>query len=286
MNPAPNRPPGEDGREFSGLGFLPTVATAARQTFALLLRNRLLWLLFAAEVLLGVVAFGLAGYPRVRLDGRELFCVFAWWFHAGVVLPWATLYLAVQAVHGDIEDRTFQYLFLRPVGRAPLLLGKWLAVVVVAAVLVLFGGTTLFLGIAAHPDIWAGHVDPGLWRAFCELLCLGAVAYAAVGALLAAAFRRPLFLAALFAIAQMVVALMPVSAGVRSLTVSDPLRRLLLDRIEPGQRLQQMLWPGERDFRSELIGQPLVAIAVLTGIMLLLAMASYCRSEYDSRPRE
>lgn len=283
-SPSPFR--SENGPDRSGLALLPTVAVAARQTIALLLRNRLLWLLFIAQLLLGGLAFGLGGVTRERLDGRELYCVLAWWFEAGVVLPWATLYLAVQAVHGDIEDRTFQYLFLRPVGRHGLLLGKWLAVVVLAAVLVLAGGTTLYLGIAARPGIWTDGVDPGLWRAFAVLSCLGAVAYAAIGVWFAATFRRPLVWAALFAVAQMVVALMPVSAGVRSLTVADPLRRFLLERVEPGQRLQRMLWPSERDFRSELIGQPIVAIAVITGVMLLLAVASYCRSEYDSRPRD
>lgn len=284
MTGLPTSPGPESGA--AGLGPVATVATAARQTLVLLLKNRLLWLLAGAEVVLGLIAFGVAGHSRMQLDGRELFCVFCWWFHAGVVLPWATLYLAVQAVHGDIEDRTFQYLFLRPVRRPALLLGKWLAVVVVATALLQLGNAVLFLGIAARPEIWADGVDPSVWRAFRDLLSLGAVTYAAVGVLFAAFFQRPLVWAALFAIAQMLVALMPVSAGVRSLTVSDPLRRFLLDRIEPGPRLQEMLWPTERDFRSELIGHPLVALAVLTTIMLVLAMASYSRSEYDSRPRE
>lgn len=284
MNPEPtSRPP---SAALRGLGFVGTTFESARQTLLLSLRNRLLWFVLLAEVGLGGVAFLLGGVAQSRLDGRELYCLLAWWFLAGVVLPWTTLYLAVQAVHGEIEDRTFQYLFLRPVGRAPLVLGKWLAVVVVAAVVGLVGGLSLFAGVAARPGIWAAGSDPRLAFAFATVLVLGAIAYAAVGVWFAAAFRRPLVWAAVAVILQMVVALLPVSAGIRMLTVSDPLRRLVLDRIEPDARLAAMLWPGERDFRSELVGQPVLSLAVLTATVLVLTMVSYCRSEYDSRARE
>jgi ABC-type Na+ efflux pump permease subunit len=269
-----------------GLGFAGTLVESARQTLVLSLRNRLLWFVLLAELGLAAVAFLLGGVAQSRLDGRELYCLLTWWFLAGVVLPWTTLYLAVQGVHGEIEDRTFQYLFLRPVGRAPLLLGKWLAVAFLAAIVALVGVLSLFAGVGARPSIWAEGVDVRFLRAFAGVLVLGAVAYAAVGVWFAATFRRPLVFAALAVILQMVVALLPVSAGIRMLTVSDPLRRIVLDQIEPNPRLAQMLWPGERDFRSELVGQPVLGLAVLTAVVLVLAMSSYCRSEYDSRSRE
>lgn len=269
-----------------GLGFLGTMVESARQTLLLLLRNRFLWFVLAAELVLGVLAFGLTGVAHERLDGSELFCLFAWWFLAGVVLPWTTFYLAVQTVHGEIEDRTFQYLFLRPVGRSGIVLGKWLAVVLIAGVVGMFGGAVLFLGVAARPEMWANGVDLRFASAFALVLGVGGVAYAAVGVWIAAVFRRPLVWSAVVLLLQTVIALLPVSAGIRMLTVSDPLRRLVLDRLEPGSRLAQMLWPTERDFRSELVGQPLLSLAVLTLVMLVLCVVSYCRSEYDSRTRE
>lgn len=269
-----------------GLGFVGTAFESARQTLVLSLRNRLLRIILLLEVALGGVAFVLGGVAHSRLDGRELYCLLSWWFLGGVVVPWTTLYLAVQAVHGEIEDRTFQYLFLRPVGRAPLLLGKWLAVALLAAVVAVVGGIALFAGVAARPGSWAEGVDPHFLLAFLYALVLGSIAYAAVGVWFAATFRRPLVFAALAVILQMVVALLPVSAGIRMLTVSDPLRRIVLDWIEPTPRLAQMLWPGERDFRSELVGQPVLGLSVLTSVVLALALFSYCRCEYDSRSRE
>lgn len=275
-----------DAAVLPGLGVVGTVFESARQTLFLLLRNRLLWYVLAAEAVLGLAEFALGGLDRNRLDARELLCLFSWWFLAGVVLPWTTLYLAVQAVHGEIEDRTFQYLFLRPVHRAPLLFGKWVAVVVVAGALGLFGGACLFLGVAARPSLWENGVEIRYATAFAQVLSFGAIAYAAVGVWFAAALRRPLIAAAAAVILQMIVALLPVSAGIRLATVSDPLRRLLLDRIEPNAALAEMLWPGERDFRSELVGQPVLSLVVLTSIVLVLGMWSYSRNEYDSRTRE
>jgi len=278
--------PDHDAAVLPGLGFVGTVFESARQTLVLLLRNRLLWYVLLAEGLLALAEFAIGGMDRNRLGARELLCLFSWWFLAAVVLPWTTLYLAVQAVHGEIEDRTFQYLFLRPVRRAPLLLGKWIAVVLVAGFVAVSGGLALFLGLAARPSLWENGVELRYAIAFAQVLAFGAVAYAAVGVWFAAALRRPLVWAAVAVILQMVVALLPVSAGIRMLTVSDPLRRLLLDRIEPNAHLAEMLWPGERDFRSELVGQPLLSLAVLTSVVLVLGMISYSRNEYDSRTRE
>ena len=79
---------------------------------------------------------------------------------------------------------------------------------------------------------------------------------------------------------------LPVAAGVRALTVSDPLRRMLIDQIEPDAGLESILWPGDRAVRDEVIGNPVAAMALLTVVLIILALCSYCRAEYDSRPRE
>lgn len=268
------------------LGPLATLIESTRQSLRLLSRNRLMWLLLIGELTAGVVAWGIAGRERLRLDGLDLYCMLAWWFQAWVVLPWATMYLAVHAVHSEIEDRTFQYLFLRPVGRAPLLLGKWLAVSIVAGALVSLGGIVLYFAVAARPEIWSDGVQIAALYTFLELFVAGTLAYAAFGVCFAAAVRRPLVWAAVFVVVQMVIALLPVSAGVRALTVSDPLRRHFADRMEPDQRLEQILWPGERGLEEDMIGEPLVALSVLTASLLAIALYRYCRAEYDSRQRE
>ncbi|MCR9248476.1 MAG: ABC transporter permease [bacterium] len=269
-----------------GLGFAGAMATAFSQTLLLLARNRLLWLLLLGELITGVIAFGLAGFDRNRLAGHDLFCLLAWWFQSWVVLPWATMYLVVQAIHGDVEDRTVQYLFLRPVSRGALLLGKWLAASVLAATLVGAGVAVLFVGVAAVPDIWGDGIEFASLGTYLWLTLCGALAYGAFGCWFSATFRRPLVWAAVFVVSQMIAALLPVAAGVRALTVSDPLRRLLIAHVEPDSRLERILWPGDRALRDEVIGNPVLALAILTTVLLALALYRYRRAEYDARDRE
>lgn len=283
---APTAPTAADSGPVRGLGWLAAACEAARQALVLLLRNRLLWSMLVLLPLFAALEFVVGGVERNRLDGRDLYCLFAWWLLSGVVVPWLSLYLAIAAVHGELEDRTFQYLFLRPVPRAALLCGKVLAVAGLAAAIAAYGSLCLFTGAALRPERWASGVEWPLLGMFVEVNGLGAVAYAAVGAWFAAQFRRPMLWGSLALVLQMLVALLPVSAGLRHVTVADPMRRLLLDLLEPNGSLAQLLWPGERNFRSELVGRPLWNLALVAGIAFLLAALAYSRREYDGRERE
>ena len=116
-----------------GLGGIATILESARQTLLMLRYRRLLFFVPVVLALMFGFAFVVAGRAHDGIDGVHLYCVIAWWGLGTVVVPWMTLYLGVQAVHGELDDRTSQYLFLRPVRRVPLLLGKWLAVALVAS---------------------------------------------------------------------------------------------------------------------------------------------------------
>jgi ABC-type transport system involved in multi-copper enzyme maturation permease subunit len=278
-------------------GSVATMLESARQTLVMLRYRRILWIAPTALVLLGTAAFLLAGTAQDRIDGPDLYCVLAWWGLGTVIVPWVTLFLGVQAVHGGLEDRTSQYLFLRPVRRVPLLLGKWLAIAAVTSALSCCSAVVLYAAIAAHPDLWPDGLDPWLLQSFCLVLSLGSIAYAAVAVFLGATFRRPLAWAAFFVVGlQMLVANLKVSAGMRQLTITDPLRRMVLDLVEPDRRLAKALWPAERDdslvvelaegsFGFEL-GSPLVNLLILTASCLLLGSWRYARTEYESRNRD
>lgn len=271
----------------TSLGVWPTIFESARQTAALSLRDRLWWIVAAAMLVFALLAYVLAGRAHERVDGRDLYCLLAWWLHGTVVVPWLTLYLGVQAVHGRIEDRTFQYLFLRPVGRVPLLLGNWLAVTVLASAGSVIGVLLLFGAVAARRDLWVDGIEWQLATSFATVYTVAAAAYAAAAMFFAAFFRRPLVWAAFFVVGlQTLAANLPVSAGLRGLTITDPLRRMLLDLIEPDRRLVGLLWPAERDFQLDLVGHPARDLAIFAAIALLLAGWFYARTEFDSRERE
>ena len=283
--------------EAPGLGVLATTVESARQTLVMLRYRRILWFAPIGLLLMFAFAFVLAGNSRARSDGAHLFSVFAWWGLGTVVVPWTTLFLGVQAVHGELEDRTSQYLFLRPVHRIPLLLGKWLAIALVTSALACCSATALYAAVAARGELWPDGREPWLLASFCIVLGLGAIAYSSVAVLLAATFKRPLAWAAFFVVGlQMLAANLKVSAGMRQLTITDPLRRMTLDLIEPSRRLARDLWPAERNeallvengtgaFLLE-FGSPLCSLLILIGVCVVVGCWRYARTEYESRSRD
>lgn len=273
-----------------------TVWESARQTLLMLRYRRILWYLPIALALLGGLMFVLAGRAHGRVSGHDLFCIVAWWGLGTVVVPWVTLFLGVQAVHGELEDRTSQYLFLRPIRRVPLLLGKWVAITVAASAIAWSATAVLFAAISARPDLWPDGKELDLFWSFGLVMSFGAMAYAAAAVFFGATFRRPLAWAALFVVGlQMLTANLPVSAGLRQVTITDHLRRMILDLIEPDRRLARSLWPAERDeslvefsdgaFRLE-SGSPLVSLLLFTAVCLTLGCVCYARTEYESRARD
>ena len=286
-----------DAPSDPGLGMFGTVFESARQTLIMLRYRRILWVAPIGLLLMFAFAFVLAGTTRSRSDGAHLFSVFAWWGLGTVIVPWTTLFLGVQAVHGELEDRTSQYLFLRPVHRIPLLLGKWLAIALVTSLLACCSATALYAAVAMRGDLWPDGREPWLLASFCIVLGLGAIAYSAVAVFLAAASKRPLAWAGFFVVGlQMLAANLKVSAGMRQLTITDPLRRMTLDLIEPSRGLARALWPAERDkallvedgtgaFLLE-FGSPLCSLLILIGVCLGLGCWRYARTEYESRSRD
>lgn len=279
------------------LGPVRTVLESARQTLWMLRYRKLFWYAPIGLLLMSLFAYVVSGRAGDSAVGAHLYSVIAWWGLGTVLVPWMTLYLGVQAVHGELEDRTSQYLFLRPVRRVPLLVGKWLAVVIVAAGFACGGAAAIYLGLAAHPDIWVDGQEPGLVGTFSAVLSLGVVAYAGAAMFFGATFRRPLAWAAFFVVGvQMLAANLPVSAGMRRLTITDPLRRCLLDQLEPTRKLANDLWPAERgearqyddlagSFSLE-FGSPLCDVVIFTLVCLSLGAWRYARTEYESRSRD
>lgn len=275
---------------------LATMLESARQTILMMRYRRVLWYLPIALLVLGGLTFLLASRAQGRISGHDLYSVIAWWGLGTVIVPWVTLFLGVQAVHGEIEDRTSQYLLLRPVRRVPLLIGKWLAITVTNSVLAMGASAVLFAAIAARPGLWENGYELHLLWSFALVLSLGAMAYAAVAVFFGATFRRPLAWAAFFVVGlQMLTANLPVSAGLRQVTITDHLRRMVLDLVEPDRSLARALWPAERAeslvglspgaFRFE-SGSPLVSLLIFTGVCLLLGCYRYAKTEYESRARD
>jgi hypothetical protein len=269
------------------MGPIRTVLEIARQTAMLQLQNRLYRLLPLAMAAAAALVFLVGMDPPSSLSGRKLFAVVSWWIVANVLLPWTTMYFGVHAVHGDVEDRTFQYLFLRPVPRWAVYLGKCLAVAGLSFAMHALGVALVFGAGSLHPDMWSDGLEWNLFWVLISACALLSVAYATVAGFFGAWFRRPLVWSAAFIVfGQLFLANLPAKAGIRHATIADPVRRFVFDRVDLGDNLQRALWPAERNFKAELIGEPLFDLSVFVAVALLLGLLAYTRSEYDSRERD
>ena len=225
-----------------------------------------------------------------EVPGDELFEITAFMSGFTVVIPFVSLFLAVQAVSGDLEDRTCVYLFTRPVSRISVLLGKWLAVALLACLFATLAITALYLVIAHSGRIWEDRVYPTAASYLAILLSgwFAAVGYTAMGCLLGAFFKRPMLVSMVYIVVEQFASRLPPKAGIHSATVADPVRRFMDQSLDPPTRdLHEILTgriAGEAD--AMLLGDPLASLGKLVVVTLCLALWIYSRREYESRPRE
>ncbi|HLU39819.1 MAG TPA: ABC transporter permease subunit [Planctomycetota bacterium] len=267
-----------------------TALVLARQTTVRLLRARMPWLLLLGAIA-GAVLVALIGRHIARHNrGDVALGVITWLTYMQFVLPFCALWFGVQAVQGDIEDRTSVYLFSRPLSRPAMLLGKWFAAALVSALLILLGIGILYVALTwDRSRTWQLGVRPpaAMLPAFAHAGVLGALAYAALGALFGAWFKRPLIMGLVFLVGwEGMMANLPAHASARALTVVDAVRRLLWQAHAPRD-----------DYAEVLLGPMMVhpdpnaldpSLALLRFAVLAGALAAwvYARREYDARVAE
>lgn len=268
------------------------VLEIARQTFLLQMRSKLYWVLVVMSVGFSCV-FLFAPPNAAYVAGNDLFDTVCFVSGFTLVLPFIVLYMAVQAIHGDIEDRSSVFLFTRPVSRAWILIGKWLAVLLLGGVFSLVSIGALYLVIRYSGRPWAGGAVPTFQNFSVYLMAagMGVAGYAAMGMLLGAYFRRPMLLSMLYIVAQEFASRMPPQAGIHSMTVADPVRRFLVTNLtDVGRGLRQFLDGRLGQERGEAVasmfGDPVTSLTKLVAVTMVLALLVYTRREYDARPAE
>jgi ABC-2 type transport system permease protein len=96
-------------------------------------------------------------------------------------VPLLALILGSAVVAEEIEDRTISYLFARPVPRAAVLLGRWLATALVTEALLLLCAAATFAilerGAGADPQ---SALPPGMSAALLRTCLLGGLVYSAL----------------------------------------------------------------------------------------------------------
>lgn len=264
---------------------------AARQAAALLVLSRMFALLLVVCAL-GSVAFGfVAQEAALNGSGTQFFGFAAYLLFFQFGLPFAVMYFGVVAVHDEIADRTATYLFVRPVGRSSLLVGKWLSVVAVGGMVCSAALAWLFLALALPDHPWRLGVrpSPAMLASFVLAGAMAVAAYAAVGVCFGTLFRRPLISGIAFVIGwEFLVSHAPPRAGIRELTVADPIRRWLLRDLQPSGELAELLQRGldPKWLAAGGLTEPVVSLASFTGVMLVAGLWFYTRRDYAGRAAE
>ncbi len=133
----------------------------------------------------------------VSVDGPVIFGLMIWGFYLSFSVPLLGVFYGTSLIADEVEDRTITYLFTRPVPRGAVLVGKYLAYLVCAGLLVLPSVMLVFFLVVPLLGGSVGAAFPDLLKDL-ALLAVGLAVYGALFALVGALFRRPLLTGLVF----------------------------------------------------------------------------------------
>ena len=170
-------------------------------------RSLFLALLVGAPVVLAAVSrlvdvAGQSGAVRVNgtsVTGSAIFGLMVWLLYVRFIVPVLGVFYGTALIADEVEDRTITYLFTRPIRRAAVLLGKYLAYVACTVLLVLPSSVLVFLLIVPMGGGSLGAEFPALLKDL-GMLAFGLAAYGAVFAWVGARLKRPLVAGLVFAL--------------------------------------------------------------------------------------
>jgi ABC-2 type transport system permease protein len=211
---------------------------------------------------------------RASATGPVIFGMMFWGFFVRFAVPVLAVFYGTALIADEVEDKTITYLLTRPVPRASVLLGKYLAYLVCTIAVVLPAVVLMWLLVvpirgslaASFPDLVA---DLGI-------LAIGLAAYGALFALVGATFKRPLVFGLLFVFGWEMLAL-ALPGYLRQLTVAHYLQGLVPHAMpaESPLAVLQVVFSSPPSLFESLAG-----LSVVTVVGLGLAARAVARREY------
>lgn len=243
-------------------------------------RSIFLGLLVGAPILLAVIVriFALVGWLPVvngsQVGGPALFGILMWWVFVRFVVPVLGVFYGTSLMADEVDDKTITYLFTRPVPRASILLGKYLAYLACVVLLLLPSIVIIyFLVVPLGGSI--GRSFP-LLAADLGMVAVGVASYGAVFAFVGAWLKRPLIAGLVFAFGwEQAVLLIP--GYLKRLTVAYYLQALVPHAMPQDSALGTLLSTLE-DFPS--IGVSLLCLAGIIVAALWLGGRAVENREY------
>jgi ABC-type transport system involved in multi-copper enzyme maturation permease subunit len=203
-----------------------------------------------------------------------IFGLMIWVFFVRFSVPVLAVFYGTSLIADEVEDRTITYLFTRPIPRAAVLLGKYLAYLV----------CTVFVVLPAVVMVWllvvpvGGRLADGFFDLTKDLgvLVAGLAVYGAVFALVGARFKRPL-LTGLFFVFGWEVLVLALPGSFKRLTVAYYLQGLVPHAM-PADSAVAILQTLFREMPG--LAESLVSMAIILVVCLTLAARTVARREY------
>jgi ABC-2 type transport system permease protein len=237
-------------------------------------------LVVGGPVLLAVVArlAAVNGIVRMSVNGvglgsDDLFGMMIWMFFLRFSVPVLGVFYGTALIADEVEDKTITYLFTRPVPRAAVLIGKYLAYFACTALVVLPAVTVIYVVLVPFAQIPASF--PQL-LADLGIMALGLAVYGALFALMGASLKRPLLAGLVFAFGWEQIALL-VPGYMRQFTVAYHLQALVPHAM-PSDGVVSLLQAVFRDTPSPV--RSVCWLLAIMGACLALAARAVERREY------
>ena len=132
----------------------------------------------------------------IRMTGPAIFGLMIWVFYLRFTVPVLGVFYGTSLIADEVEDKTITYLFVRPIRRGAVLIGKYLAYLACTVFVVLPSVMLVYLLIVPlQGSLGASFID--LLKDL-SLLALGLAVYGALFAFVGAKFKRPLLVGLIF----------------------------------------------------------------------------------------
>ena len=190
----------------------PTLLASAARIFDLSLgqmlasrRSVFLALLAGAPVLLAaLIRFAAVAEPAAlpeingaRIGGPALFGLMIWLLYIRFIVPVLGVFYGTGLVADEVDDKTITYLFVRPIPRGAVLVGKYFAYFACTALLVLPSVVLVYFLVVPIGGGSIGAAFPSL-AIDLGMLASGIAAYGALFAWVGARMKRPLVIGLVF----------------------------------------------------------------------------------------
>lgn len=172
-------------------------------------RTLFIALIVGGPVLLAV-AGRMAGTANVsvtvnggRLGSADLFDTMLWLLFLRFAVPVLGVWYGTSLIADEVEEKTITYLFVRPIRRGAVLLGKYFAYLACTSVVVMAAAALIYAAFVAQSSLPGGDL-----ARYLGVMTLGLAAYGALFAFMGASLKRPLVIGLVFAFGWEQVALL------------------------------------------------------------------------------